>query len=368
MLIYMNTKIKTKYKSFKSSMVSPKTFLWNHLYEDIATLQKNITPKPKKVSQEQFEILNFKDYKLILEKNHNVSQLKKMCKKYKQRVSGNKTQLKKLLYNFLKYSYYSLKIQRLFRSYLLRKANKLRGSALIERNKCINETDFLTLEPIKDIPYSQFVSFKDKNNFIYGFNISSIYNLLKHAPLHKNIHNPYNRDKLPKIKLLNKINTIIRISKIFNMCVDTGFNTTQEEISQEKKIKFKTIELFSKIDEYGGFITNIEWFLKLNRIKLCKLIKELADVWNYRLQIPLEQKQRICPSSNPFFGFSQQLYINKPYHILQNKILKILNIFVTHGVDAEARKLGCYYVVGSLTLVSEEAAESCPWLFSAFFY
>ncbi len=364
----MNTKIDTKYKSFKSNKVSPKSFLWNNLYEDIAVLQKKITPKPKKVSQEQFEILNFKDYNLILEKNHNVSQLKKMCKKYKQRVSGNKNQLKFLLYNFLKYSYYSVKIQRVFRMRLIKKINKLKGPALIKRNKCINETDFLTLESIKDIPYSQFISFKDKKGFIYGFNISSIYNLLKQSSRDKTIHNPYNREKLPKLKLLNDINNIAKISNIFAMNINMGFNMNQEEMSQEKKIKFKTIELFSKIDEYGGFITNIEWFLSLNRIKLCKLIKELADVWEYRLQIPLQQKQRICPSSNPFFGFSHQLYINKPFHVLQNKILKILSIFVNDGIDLAAKKLGCYYVVGSLTLVSKEAADSCPWLYSAFYY
>ena len=33
------------------------------------------------------------------------------------------------------------------------------------------------MNSLKDIKYNQFFSFKDNDNFIYGFEISSIYNL-----------------------------------------------------------------------------------------------------------------------------------------------------------------------------------------------
>lgn len=349
------------YSSSKSKL-SPKSFLWEKLYDDIVPLQKKITPKPKKVSQDNFEMPEYKNYEFILKKNYNVSQLKVICKKYKQRVSGNKNQLKFLLYNFLRYSYFAKKIQNCFKKYLINKINTCKGPALFNRVKCVNETDFLTLEKISDICYEQFISYKDKSGFIYGFNISSIYNLYKQ----KKVCNPYNRSKFPEdLKL--KVKQIYKIGKLLNMPSNIDFNNVEEDISHEKKIKFKTIDLFNQIDQHG-FITNIEWFLNLNRIKLCKLIKEIMDVWNYRLQIPIVQKMKICPMVNPFDGFRQQLYINKPFHILQNKILKILKNFITMGVDDESKRLGCYYVLGSLTLVSVSAADACPWLYGAFQY
>ena len=39
---------------------------------------------------EEFEVLGYKNYDDIVNKNYNVSQLKSMCRFYKQKVSGNK--------------------------------------------------------------------------------------------------------------------------------------------------------------------------------------------------------------------------------------------------------------------------------------
>ena len=39
------------------------------------------------------------------------------------------------------------------------------------------EEDFYTLEKCSEISFNQFFSFKDNNNFVYGFDIVSIYNL-----------------------------------------------------------------------------------------------------------------------------------------------------------------------------------------------
>ncbi len=60
---------------------------------------------------DEFDVLDFKDYDRLIEKNYNVKQLKSMCRFYKQRLSGNKCELTYLLYNYLKYSNYAIKIQ-----------------------------------------------------------------------------------------------------------------------------------------------------------------------------------------------------------------------------------------------------------------
>ena len=42
----------------------------------------------------------------------------------------------------------------------------------------MNQTDFFTLEELKDIDNSQFYSFKDKDGFVYGFDVCSLYNMI----------------------------------------------------------------------------------------------------------------------------------------------------------------------------------------------
>jgi hypothetical protein len=46
-------------------------------------------------------------------------------------------------------------------------------------------------------------------------------------------------------------------------------------------------------------------------------------------------------------------------------VLTILENFVNSGINNESRRLGAYYVLGALTLVSEDAATSLPWLYDA---
>ena len=73
--------------------------------------------------------------------------------------------------------YSCIYIQKSYRNLLCSRLNELHGPAKIQRNLCVNDTDFYTLDEIKNIHYDEFYSFKDESNFIYGFNIKSIYNL-----------------------------------------------------------------------------------------------------------------------------------------------------------------------------------------------
>ena len=77
----------------------------------------------------------------------------------------------------------------------------LHGPGFKNRALCVNITDFCTMENIKDIIYSQFISFKDDNDYIYGFNILSLYNLfLKNNTA---IENPYTKTPLSNDILKN---------------------------------------------------------------------------------------------------------------------------------------------------------------------
>ena len=164
--------IKINNYNIKAETRSPKTYLKECIFEQ-PPIQKN---KRKKVSIENFEILDYKNYHELTEKNYNVSQLKSICRFYKLKKSGNKKELIFRVYNYLKFSTFALKIQRVFRGHLVRYLDKLKGPGV--RSNCVNETDFYTLDNLKDLDKSQFYSFKDDDGFIYGFDICSLYNMI----------------------------------------------------------------------------------------------------------------------------------------------------------------------------------------------
>ena len=174
---------------------SPKSYLHNRLYENITILKKRI-----KVKESNFNILEYKDYDNILKYNYNVNQLKRIARKYKQKVSGNKQELLFRIYNYLKYSYNANKIQCLFRGYLIR---------IIYNNKnkhmdCINDTDFFSLDKLKGIKDNDFFMFREKE-FNYGFNIKSIFYLItQDGPK----LNPYTRCEISK-KTIHEIKLYI---------------------------------------------------------------------------------------------------------------------------------------------------------------
>ncbi len=351
-------KEKTNFKvKKKKENRTPKTFLKECIFEQ-PPVKKN---KKKKVSMDEFEVLSYKQYNELVERNYNVSQLKSMCRFYKQKVSGNKRELIFLLYNYLKYSHFAAKIQSLFRGHLLRYMERLRGPGLNEQ--CVNETDFYTLEDLKDLDKSQFYSFKDKDGFIYGFDICSLWNMVVKE---KQKQNPYNRNTLPVHKIYNDIRSIVKINKLFGVKLNLELDNDLSQFSQEKQVEMRAISLFQKVDE-NGFITDAKWYLNLNRHGLKKFLAELVDIWQYRAQITNETKRKIHPShGDPFFSININVLMHKCFEVLRNRILDIIEIFITKGEDSDARSLGTYYVLGALTTVSHDAAVSLPWLYESF--
>ena len=86
-----------------------------------------------------------------------------------------------------------IRIQQWFRKQQLFRIYKLRGPARINRDICINDTDFYTCTPIKDIEELYFFSYADENSRVFGFDIRSIVTLLKYSTI-----NPYNTCEIPK--------------------------------------------------------------------------------------------------------------------------------------------------------------------------
>ena len=346
---------------YMSSANSPQSYFKNKLFGPVP---KQICRKKSKISKEEFQIPEFSEYNLLTSLNFNVNQLKQICKYYKQKRSGNKSELVFRIYNFLKFSFYASSIQSLWRGFVRRKYNALRGPAFLNIKKCVNDTDFVTLNRLKTLPVSQFYSFVDKDKFIYGFDICSLYNLIsKSDGIPKN---PYNRANLPP-KCIQDINAIIRLSKIFADNIKIDLEDSLLGLSPEKKLILFAVSVFQRIDELGNN-SDYRWFLGLTRIRLVRFIRELVDIWCYRANLSPVIKRNICPpSGNPFQGLNIN-NIELSTIKLKKKILLVMNNLVVRGIDRDSKALGALYILTALTLVSKEAAESRPELYESAAY
>jgi hypothetical protein len=272
---------------------------------------------------------------------------------------------------------------------------KLKGEAFKNKKLCVNESDFYTLDPLEDIPYDEFYSYKDSNNFVYGFNITSLITLFKQKG---KIINPYNREKV-EFKVMNDIFTLYKLTKIlfphiFNEKTDeptipitnnqthqnrvvTNNNQLHENIDlhnrmqaiREKPINIRIQELFMEIDLLGNY-TDSNWFINLEKREYIQYYRYLYDIWHYRGQMSHETKRRICRLHDPFINTSLSS-LNLPTTTTEDcraVCLYIMENMVYTGIDVEYQKLGALHVLSVLTIVSMDARRNMMWLYESLVY
>jgi hypothetical protein len=183
------------------------------------------------------------------------------------------------------------------------------------------------------------------------------------------IKNPYNRLPISS-ENIEKFRSLLRLSHVLKIPICTEIKDIHEEISIKKSIELRSLTLFQNIDALGNY-SNAQWFLNLGKPQMIKMIRELIDIWAYRAPLSIETKRAICPpNGNPFTRLVNfhQLHSIENIDEVRKFTLDILEKFVNFGIDRDNKCLGAYYVLGALTLVSEDAASSLPWLYQAVCY
>lgn len=331
-------------------------------------LEKNIPNKKskEKINNDDLVLLKTSDYNSLININYNLNQLKTIAKHHKIKISGNKEELKKRIYNFLYISHNCIIIQKNFKRKLVYNYLHIHGPGFKDRNLCTNDKDFCTLDEIKDIPYNQFFTIKDEDNFIYGFDIYSLYNLYKKN--NKVITNPFSTKPLA-YNILDNLKKYINYSKLLNISININFEELQIN-NENKKLEFKILEIFQNMDSLGNY-TSSSWFNNLNKIELIVFLKELIDIWNYRANLSINTKREICPPyGDPFRNMNINLNNINSYNtnLIKKNIVNVMDLMVNSGINNDSKSLGCYYILSSLTLVSNDAAESLPWLYESVNY
>ena len=318
--------------------------------------------KPK--AKEEFIIPTKENYTLLLSHNYTIKQLKEIAAHHKIKISSGivKADIVAKIYNYFKHYDNAVVIQKAWRRYLFKQYNKLRGPARFNRSLCVNETDFFTMDEIKEIPYVQFFSFQDNDSMIYGCDIMSIYTLFQKG-FDTKVANPYNRNVLSK-NIKKNMMKLIWLSQFFKE--EMIFKVNEAEVV-EQNISGRVAALFHEIDILGNY-TNHQWFLSLGHAALVRFMVELNDIWNYRANLSDQVKRDICPTHRDLFRTMYMVDLRiVPLAMVQDMALIAIEKLIRDGINNDSRCLGANFVLCALTLVSGEAAIALPWLFQSVF-
>jgi hypothetical protein len=352
---------------------------------NVNAIDANAVPiKAKRVAKKRTEtdsviiIPTWDNCEAFLSHKFNSIQLKSICRHYKLPVSGTKQVLTTTIYRHLYFSHYAIQIQRHWRKSYVKIYAKLHGPARFKRSLCVNETDFFTMDAVKDIPFNQFFSYLDtKDNMIYGFDIMSLYNLIEKNVEKTAYHNdntevlnPYTRNPL-SAKVKKDFQSLLFFADILNDDIQLHINETEDtkvipstSTTNGYTIEQRAFNLFQDIDSLGNY-TNPVWFMELRRHQILIYLKEFHDIWSYRAQLSEQIKNEICPQGNPFSTIHVAELALIPFRELQHTILTLMETMVRGGINHNSRYLGSTYVLCALTLVNNTAAEALPWLYDS---
>jgi hypothetical protein len=357
-------------------------------------------PETKKYNKTQPEnLLNYKDYfkKNLTLKAYKIPELKMIAKHHGLHVTGTKPVLIERIKDLFNKTNRVVKIQTVFRGWLVRFSMKLRGPALTNRASCVNDKDFVSMEPLVEIPIDRFYSYMDNKQFIYGFDICSLIYFIKQK---SKLENPYNREKLGN-EITNNIKKLYRFCFIvfpdfkneneklivpsqppmyqqraihqnlnnannINYINNNHMNQEQQNrinrlfVNRRNSITQRITDLFLEMDQLGNY-TNTNWF-NLSAANYIRLYRHLYDIWYLRSQLTRETRHNICPLNSPFTA-ERNMVLDLDY--IKTACVEVFENLIFMGIDDEHRRLGTFHALTALTIVSPGAREAMPWLYDS---
>jgi hypothetical protein len=364
----------------------------------------------KRVNEHTITYDNYEKHEINL-KNYQIGDLKRAIKELGNiRLTGTKPQLiERITRRFVEIKH-SILIQKIFRGWYLRLIQKLRGPALKNRNMCTNDCDMATLEPLNEIATTSFFSYKDNNEFVYGFDVSS---LIPHIQSKGKFINPYTRESVSKqiarnafrvyrgsyamfsefrkdnkklespsqkrqyttrsmLSIQQRMNSLRNhFNESPNRSAFTRIQTNLQSI-RNLPVNERIRRLFVEIDQLGNY-TQYSWFNDLPHRGLVLFYRGLYDIWYFRAGLTFTVKRNICygvgyNAVSPFtrhfnVGYREISFID--YDELRTSCLEVFEHLVYCGIDTDHKKLGTLHALSALTLVSTEARNAMPWLYES---
>ena len=309
-------------------------------------------------------------------------------------VSDNITKLESLFAILIKANTHLdklVKLQRWVRNSLFAFSKRLHG---VHRARVVNDSDFVSLDDIKDIPDKDFIALEDAHGFVYGFNLDSIVDLILKSDEnflesfkkqsvgfcyrqyvrtlynHYNkikINNPYTRDLLPcdfklRVFQLHARNIFKAMKNNLSIQLNasgSGTGTGASDLRQQ--VRNKCFAIFQKIDMFG-YMTDIAWLMDENVKNLKLFYKRLAFQWNLEFGLNNTARYRISRTHNLFSHLQDIMLSRADKYVLLDKILDTLTVLVSNGETEGDRNTGCILILYALAAINPRCIEANPWL------
>ena len=285
-----------------------------------------------------------------------------------------------------------IKLQRYIKKSLQLLKQNRHGPAFKNRQLCVNDSDFFTLDELKDIPNDDFFSFIDEKKFIYGFSIDSIIQLILKSDEHyfdqfsrkiKHRHTSNSQPKLcyyqfikilynhySKIKIINPYTRFVIDNSIKLKAIrlyarkEYDINRIEEVVEVidiKTLVKNKCLSIFQKIDMFG-YQTDINWLYDQNQAVLKIFYKKLALLWNFEFGLNNEARYKIAHSHNIFVNLHDIMISKQDKYTLLDKILEPVNAMVSNGRTDSDKQSGCIVVLYALAFINNRCVMANPWL------
>jgi hypothetical protein len=305
-------------------------------------------------------------------------------KTYRVHKHGNKPELIERLHTYFDKWTKAIKIQRKFRRFLVSRARILRGPAYTDLSKCVNETDFFTMDPLIEIDRRHFYSYADTRGFVYGFDVFSLMHIFKREG---KILNPYTREELSDSRVIDVFSLFRKIQILHpDSCggkyvhisnasspknsqarQDTGLMRERRMATRMAELKQLPMtqrieELFMAIDRLGNY-TQSRWFSDLTKLEYVRFYDSYYVWWN---RLPVATKRDVCYIMHPFSNIRFRPLDEVEREEYQDACVTLMEHMVFTGMNEESRRLGALHVLSQLTRVSYLARVALPWLYDSF--
>ena len=252
----------------------------------------------------------------------------------------------------------------------------------------VNETDVYTMDDFTDVPHYQLFRFLDNaDGMIYEFNMASFFKLLKTAisikdwtntvtfrtiracsnsEIPPNVLNPYNRSPISNV-VVRSFFTKMAYSRMMRHPVCVEFK--EEALTPMQLVEGRILELFQDINALGNYADS-SWLSALMHPQHIRFVQELYDIWTYRAELSMQTKCQICPPLGCLFANPNSTEVMNEIRIAPFNIVREINLcaidrLIHSGITEDDRKLGAFYVLSALTLVSPGARDAMPWLYQS---
>lgn len=314
-----------------------------------------------------------KDFKVISDEkllsNLKLQQLKQTCRELGI-TKYSKMKKKDLIDTLLNYKLRNRKaiiIQKTWKGYLTKKYLNLKTPKHVRLPKnriiCKNDCDFYSFDELGDIAFYQFITYEDENECLWGFDILSIYNYLKHTTQVRKtfkVNNPFTNIPFND-NFIERVNTIIRLSKLLKITINTEIEKTEQ--SEETVVNEKLMTILYHMEQQGYIIPK-EWLEYHNKEQWINFLMDLRDLWQYRIKMPQDERIKLCsPTGNPFncVSYIRELYEFDELYV-KNKTYDIILNFISKGETQDMSALGVLYVLISMRRINTFIYREYFWL------